>query len=138
MSGVATVCNLSVFLLEPEFFLTVITRNITSLVIYDLWDMKIQMILAIWVAVEYVWSNVNCFSFLKKLIHASTKKEILTVLKIIIKNYILTSSFLLFPFQKQQFIIVFCSYFPRNYAYTSLFKNILKFCISDSVLSHAI
>lgn len=52
MSGVATVCDLSILLFEPEFFLIVIMRNIIILAIYDLWDMKIPIILAIWVAVE--------------------------------------------------------------------------------------
>lgn len=37
--------------------------------------MKIQMILAIWIAVELVWFNVfELFLFFGKVIHASTKK----------------------------------------------------------------
>lgn len=50
-------------LFESEFFLTVIT----ILTIYNLWDVKIQMILAIWVAVQLVWFNVlKLFLFLEK------------------------------------------------------------------------
>lgn len=95
MSGVATVCDLSIPLFEPEFFLIVITRNIIILAIYDLWCMKIQIILAIWVAVEWVWFKVfKLFLFFEKVNSCIYWK--ITVLKVIIKTYTLPCSVPLF------------------------------------------
>lgn len=38
--------SLYILFFVPEFFLPLITRHITTLAIYDLWEIKIQMILA--------------------------------------------------------------------------------------------